>query len=183
MKMQAWVHTSLFAAALGAAFLHAAPARADGSFTLVQPMKQFRKLHTATRLANGKVLVAGGRPFPQTGVSELYDPDTETWITSGALNDARIFHTATLLKDGKEMVTGGQTANRLLGATEVYDPNTGEWKAEGELNVPRELHTATLLTGGFVLVAGGFQNIDSAEVFDPAQGEWKFTGSMNVPRY
>src|SRR5437763_1460459 len=102
--------------------LHAASARAGGSFTLGQPMKQFRKLHTATLLSNGKVLIAGGRPLAEGAVSELYDPDTESWTTSGALNLGREFHTATLLNDGRVIVTGGQTANRLLGSTEVYDP-------------------------------------------------------------
>src|SRR4051794_18004435 len=95
---------------LGSAMVHAA---ATGSFTLVQPMKQFRKLHTATLLLNGNVLVAGGAPFAQAGVSELYDPSTQTWTKSGALNVKRELHTATLLGDGRVVIAGGQTASRL----------------------------------------------------------------------
>src|SRR5215831_8820265 len=88
----------VFAVALGAGALYPAPVRAEsiGSFTLVQPMTQFRKLHTATLLSNGKVLVAGGSPLAEAAVSELYDPETQSWTTSGALNTARELHTATL---------------------------------------------------------------------------------------
>src|SRR6516164_1892605 len=60
-----------------------------GSFTLVQPMGQFRKQHTATLLSNGKVLIAGGAPLAEAAISELYDPETQTWSNSGALNLGR----------------------------------------------------------------------------------------------
>src|SRR5689334_915794 len=53
-----------------------------GSFTLVQPMKQFRRRQTATTLLDGKVLVAGGAPLAQARTSELYDPVTATWSDS-----------------------------------------------------------------------------------------------------
>src|SRR5262245_3029660 len=131
------------AIALAPALTHSAT---SGSFTLVQPMKQFRRLHTATLLSNGKVLVAGGRPLAQAGVSELYDPATQSWNPSGALNTAREFHTATLLNDGRVVVAGGQTANQLLASSEVYEPATGIWTNAGGLNMAREAHTATRLT-------------------------------------
>jgi hypothetical protein len=154
-----------------------------GSFTLVQPMGQFRKQHTATLLSNGKVLIAGGSPLAEASTSELYDPETQTWTNAGVLNLGRELHTATLLQDGTVLVTGGQTADQLLASTEVYDPATGMWTDAGPMNVGRELHSATLLSSGVVLVAGGFQNISSAEEFIPGIGLWTLTGSMNTPRY
>src|SRR6516162_4012041 len=99
---------------------------ATGSFTLVQPMNQYRNYHTATLLANGRVLIAGGTPFGQaTTTSELYDPETQTWTNSGKLNGERALHTATLLRDGRLVLAGGQSASLLLASTEVYDPATG----------------------------------------------------------
>src|ERR1041385_3585561 len=96
-----------------------APLRAEavGSFTLVQPMKQYRKSHTATLLRNGRVLVAGGGPLAGAAISGVDDPETQTWSDSGAVNFAREFHTATLLDDGRVMMAGGQTANQLLTST------------------------------------------------------------------
>src|SRR6266850_1193494 len=115
--------------ALGALALSPASARpaTSGSFTLIEPMKQFRKQHTATILLDGKVLVVGGQPLVPATTSELYDPVTSTWTNSGPLHAGRIFHTAALLQNGSVMVTGGQTANQLLGSTEIYDPPSGRW--------------------------------------------------------
>jgi hypothetical protein len=172
------VHALVLAMAslLTPAFGQTAP---GGSFTLVQPMKQFRRQQTATLLLDGKVLVAGGAPFAQAATSELYNPVTASWSNSGALATGREFHTATLLQDGRVVVTGGQTVSQLLRGTEIYDQPSGQWTAAGHFNQGRELHTATLLTSGRVLVAGGFENISSTEEFDPTTGQWKMTGSMN----
>ncbi len=62
--------------------------------------------HTATLLANGKVLVAGADVETQTRC-ELYDPVSGTWTLTGSLNHSRYGHTATLLPDGRVLVTGG----------------------------------------------------------------------------
>src|SRR5215471_7967498 len=150
----------LTSVALGAMALSPVSAHSatSGSFTLVEPMKQFRRQQTATLLLDGRVLVAGGAPFAQARTAELYDPVTASWTDSGPLAIGREFHTASLLQDGRVVVTGGQTANQLLGSTEIYDPLSGRWNGAGDLNEARELHTATLLASGLVLVAGGYQN-------------------------
>src|ERR1041385_5411471 len=93
-----------------------------GSFTLVQPMKQFRRQQTATQMLDGRVLVAGGLPFLPAATSEIIDPITGNWTNSGPLAAGRAFHTASLLQDGRVAVTGGQTASQLLASTEIYDP-------------------------------------------------------------
>src|SRR5712671_6928695 len=128
-----------FAFALSALALNsfAAPSASTGSFSLVGSMSQFRRLHTATLLSNGKVLVAGGRPIAQAATSEIYDPAAQTWTNSAALNTGREFHTATLLQDGRVVVTGGQTANQLLASTEVYDAAADRWISAGNLNEGR----------------------------------------------
>src|SRR5882724_10023241 len=76
-----------FALALSALVLKsiAAQPASPGSFSLVGSLSQFRKLHTATLLCNGKVLVAGGAPFAQAATSEIFDPLTATWTNSGPL--------------------------------------------------------------------------------------------------
>ena len=102
-----------FALALSGLVLNSVAAQpaSSGSFFLVESMTQFRKLHTATLLSNGKVLVAGGSPIAQAPTSEIYDPAALTWTNSGTLNLGRELHTATLLADGTALVAGGQTAN------------------------------------------------------------------------
>src|SRR5207245_2650704 len=74
-----------------------------------------RSGHTATRLASGKVLVAGGETecnfvdssFPQLNTSEEYDPVNGTWDSRGAMGTGRYNHSATLLNDGQVLVAGG----------------------------------------------------------------------------
>ena len=82
--------------------------------------------HTATLLANGKVLVAGG--YNENGSdlasAELYDPATGTWSPTGSLGTARDSHTATLLTNGKVLVAGGGFDNVsnyvALASAELY---------------------------------------------------------------
>ena len=104
MKIQFRSSSALALSALVLNSVAAQPA-SSGSFSLVGPMSQFRKLHTATLLSSGKVVVAGGTPFAQAATSEIFDPLTATWTNSGPLNTGREFHTATLLQDGRVVVT------------------------------------------------------------------------------
>jgi uncharacterized protein (TIGR03437 family) len=143
--------------------------------------------YTATLLANGKVLVAGGLGDNNAGLlnsAELYDPATGTWSNTGNLNAARSTHTATLLPNGKVLVVGGST-NRSINSAELYDPVTGTWSNTGQLNTARFHHSATLLPNGKVLVAGGNHNnvfLDSAELYDPDTGRWSLTGNLKKSR-
>ena len=143
--------------------------------------------HTATRLLNGKVLVAGGRGALTS--AELYDPATGTWSTTGPLAIGRAEHTATLLSDGKVLVAGGDN-NGALSSAEIYDPDPakGTWTTtNGPLANGRSSHTATLLPNGKVLVAGGYNNgaLASAEIYDPdpAKGTWTPTDPLAKGRY
>src|SRR5437870_9866125 len=75
-----------------------------------------RQTHTATLLANGKVLVAGGRD-ENSGIyssAELYDRATGTWMATGKMHHPRFGHTATLLPNGKLLVVGGWETPRIV---------------------------------------------------------------------
>jgi len=147
---------------------------------------------TATRLLDGRVLIAGGT-FALTS-AEIYDPVTGTFSPAGNLNNPRFAHTATLLPDGRVLVAGGgvnaSTGVISTATAEIYDPTTNSFNFTGSLNTGRDLHVATLLPGGRILVAGGTDNTspsigictDSAELYDPATGTFSNTGKMTVGR-
>ena len=112
--------------------------------------------HTATPLANGKVLIVGGTGLP-AGPAQLFDTTSETWRDPGPLNSARLGHTATLLASGKVLLAGsGALVGKAVSiAAETYDPATERFTSTSPLGIGRQSHTATLLANGNVLVAGG----------------------------
>jgi len=159
----------------------------SGTWSSAGSLSVARYAHTATLLSNGKVLVTGGCTASScstyTAGSELYDPTSNTWSTTGSLNTARFSQGAVRLKTGKVLVVGG-----TFGTTscELYNPATGTWSVAASTNVARYQHTTTFLADGKVLVAGGGSGrslTNSAEVYDPTANIWTVTGSMVSPRY
>lgn len=159
-------------------------------------MVEFRIEPTVTLLADGRVLVTGGRSQagPVLQSAEVYDPVLGTWSATGDMAVARLFHTATLLTDGRVLVTGGGRCdgpcigNDSTDTAELYDPQTGAWTFTGAMIAPRSRHAAVRLADGRVLVAGGVDRsttapsagfgrlptptLDSAEIYDPLSGTW-----------
>ena len=152
------------------------------SWSSIASMSTTRSMHTATRLPNGKVLVAGGQAG---GTCEVYDPATKTWATTGAMSTPRYAHTATLLPTGKVLAVGGYNSTTYYASAEVYDPATGNWSVTGAMPTAHSIHTATLLPSGKVLVVGGKNGskaVSDAQVYDPATGLWTATGSLLTAR-
>jgi hypothetical protein len=164
-----------------------------GAFTRTASMSTFRDHHTATLLADGRVLVVGGggEGYASSTSAELYDPATERWKTTGSLRTGRWLHTATLLPDGRVLVVGGRSpADAVYRTAEAYDPQSGKFTRVGSMDDGRQQHTATLLPDGRVLVAGGFWSdgqasrvLSATELFDPGRGTFTSAGSMGTPRF
>ena len=102
---------------------------ATGTFTATGSLNEARTLHTATLLANGHVLFAGGTGSTGAVLSslELYDPASGTFAAAGNLSVGRAIHTATLLPDGKVLLAGGAVlltppTAQSTSTAELYDP-------------------------------------------------------------
>ena len=111
---------------------------------------------TATLLADGRVLFAGGCGT----AAEVYDPATGTFSPTGSLAQVRASATATRLHDGRVLFAGGYNCaaagqDGMWASAELYDPTTGTFSPTGSMAAPRSQHTATLLADGRVLIAGG----------------------------
>jgi hypothetical protein len=143
--------------------------------------------HIAVVLADGRVLVAGGRNEHEILRSaELYDPATGTWRRTADMSVTRYWPSAVRLDDGRVLVIGGNDIDsdevaKMRGQTsvEAFDPATERWQTVASLNHPRWSGTATLLEDGRVLAAGlvippgeGAHELASAEVYDPVRDTW-----------
>jgi galactose oxidase-like protein/Kelch motif protein len=81
---------------------------ATDDWSQATPMAMGRYRMTATRLADGGVLVAGGTtPAGPTNAAELYDPTTNVWTQTEPMAFARSGQAAALLENGWALVIGG----------------------------------------------------------------------------
>lgn len=188
---------------LSAATLVASPGvwAEQANWTSASSPSVARREHSATPLADGKLLVAGGIVLSEAGdiataSAEIYDPAVGAWTPACPLRAARSSHSATLLPSGKVLVAGGWSGIAQASA-ELFDPAgidpttgcRGTWSTTGSLTNARYDHTATLLKDGTVLVASGRATLVlslrltyTAEIYHPATGAWTSTRSLGNAR-
>ncbi|HEX6501796.1 MAG TPA: kelch repeat-containing protein [Terriglobales bacterium] len=163
-----------------------------GTWKATGALRAARHAMTATLLASGKVLVAGGATGASDALisSELYDPTTRIWTLGARMVQARSDYASIMLPGGKVLFMGGENINGVsIRNAELYNPFSGTFTATGSMVASREEHTAVLLANGSVLASGGNRltlttstPLASAETYNPATGTWTTTGSMSNAR-
>ena len=153
------------------------------SWSTTGTMLTARYRHGAARLADGRVLVAGGSTAGNTILSsaEIWNPVTGSWVGTAAMTTPRRGFTLTALADGRALAVGGLSGpGQIVGTAEIYDPASDHWTAIPGL-LPRYGHRAFLLPDGRVLIAGGTGSLNGGasntvlpviQVFDPVLEHW-----------
>lgn len=153
--------------------------------------------HSATVLADGSVLIAGGFAFPPLiydppGVEAIWVPSlatAETFTTATqtftavttVLETGFALHSATLLANGDVLIAGGFSAFQAVSPFEtmeifpiaqaaVFNIAAQAFATIAAMPGPRAMHSATLLPSGKVLIAGGATD----EQMTPAAGTVMF---------
>jgi hypothetical protein len=169
-----------------------------------------RTLHTATLLADGRVLVVGGgEKFDLSDIfgslatvvnkTELFDPNTGTWTPGPNLPTPRFAHQASLLGDGKVLITSGVEVGSLFGipipsftsSCLRYDPVTGNFVSTSSMPSARAYHGQIELPSGGAMVMGGatgdftslsFSTHTNVYNYNQNTNSWTSTGNLNVAR-
>jgi hypothetical protein len=175
----------------------------SGVFANISSMKNIRSNSTATLLATGRVLMAGGLGNGGASINkaEFFNPDAHAFghfSSAGGMAKQRAYHAAVILMNGNVLLTGGiDNNNTPLTSSEIYNPATNAFTATGSMSTPRWMHSATLLASGKVLIVGGTSTtpfassgiegnspLDSAELYDPVSGNFTpLNVNMVQPRY
>ena len=133
--------------------------------------------HTVTRMANGWILIVGGRS-PATGAlnstAYVYKPESDSFDQISA-GEARMMHAATLLGDKNVLVTGGvtqqgqaqgfTTSAQIFSVDAAFPAGFTSTTLYGALTEARAEHTATATSGGTVFVIGGRNDVGGAVNF------------------
>lgn len=163
---------------------HNGPMLIDPVWTQSNDMILGRRLHTATRLSDGRVLVAGGidETNQLTKTVELYDPVTGTWeqrtdMPQGTRSSAQV-----LLDDGRVLVTHGAPSNAFA---YLYNVTSDTWT---EADPSRSMiggqgtrlgSRVVKLPNGQVLLTGNFCCPgNEAHIYDPSTNSFYPVDSM-----
>ena len=147
-----------------------------------------RGFHTATALADGRVILVGGYINGAISTSiGVIEADGTSHAFPAELPTPRSRHSATLLADGRILVVGGSTQGTSvpLATTVFVNPASGTVTPGPALSAVRYLHSAVALADGRVLLAGGSTSVaggpslGSAEIFSTSAGVDTITATEN----
>jgi hypothetical protein len=146
---------------------------AQQSFTASGTLPYGFAFHSATLLASGDVLIAGGvtqfyteRNFtlgsftsatasPSTNAA-IFDVAAQGFAVIAPLGTARAMHSATLLTSGKVLIAGGGVTPELTATetTELFDPDNFTFANSFPLAVARRSQGAILVPEGLLMIGG-----------------------------
>jgi hypothetical protein len=156
-----------------------------------------RAYHTATKLRDGRVLVAGGfgyiTDFTQTVIlqtAEIFDPSSAAWRLTGNMKQPRAQHAAVALADGRVLVAGGYDFGPPLASAEIFSPTSQAASPPDAMSMhpgfvlPRVAHRARLVSARVHRAVRpiGVLHPRRSGLPAPSMGTWTTTGSMHVGR-
>lgn len=150
-----------------------------------------RSQHTAVWTGTEMIVWGGndykGADFTYLNTGGRYNPSTDSWVATTAINapDGRDHHTA--VWTGAEMIVWGGLQNSVLNTGGRYNPNSDSWTETSATGAPsaRYQHTA-VWSGSEMIVWGGSDNssvnyFNTGARYDPMTDIWQATTTSNAP--
>lgn len=175
-------------------------------FTSGPNMAKPRGGFTATKINNGKVVVAGGVSyFVLLGIKipelldagQVYTPQAGgagSFSGNISMTKTRAAHTAHLLPNGKVLLASGATGTfvsySITTSCDLFDPSNQKFTSTGSMTTGRILCQMITRPDGKVLAAAGGTGdlttpviLGSSEAYNPSGGSWSAGPDLNVPRF
>jgi len=127
----------------------------------------------------GGIKSVGSAGWKGTGVTEVYDPATNTWETKTAMPTAR-FELQANVVNGKIYLIGGYVPelsafpNATSSLNEVYDPATDSWTTKAPIPVATRDYPSAVVDNK-IYVIGGLSSSPKSnlnQIYDPETDTW-----------
>lgn len=152
----------------------------------------------AAAALGSKIFVVGGSPGT-LDTMEVYDVDSDSWISSEELDEndpsatttvtplpLAVNHAAAASYDGRLYVVGGYLEERTPSEKLFfYDPSSDTWTQGADMPTPRAALTANFINDKLYAVGGtnnGANALSTLEQYDPSTNTWEELPSMPTAR-
>ena len=181
MRRNAKYYISTIAILLAAVLIRAQFAGAPvNQWTAAPDMSMARSGACSSRLADGRVVVAGGNSASgAVGSVDIFGADG-TIKTGSPMLEPRANSACITMADGRVFVSGGTSPLGALQSAEIYDPAADSWTPAGLMSVARSGHTATQSPWGAIILVGGETSGTVEEYL--TNGSFTKVGKLTTPR-
>src|ERR1051326_778215 len=167
-------------ASLAAVLLvHAVPQRQAHNWTDGGNLTVAREGACAVALADGRVLVIGGRTADGASANVDVLAAQGGFSTAATMAIPRSGLTCSLMPNGTVLAGGGASDGGPVNGSEIYDPKLDQWSFGPSMMEARSGHTASVLHDGRVLIAGGDGSqgpVNTIEIYDLTTGKFSAAG-------
>jgi hypothetical protein len=141
----------------------------------------------AIAVYDGRIYTFGGRINPTEygnpdyylGVTEVYNPKTDTWETKTSTPTNRSGLSANIVDDKIYLTGGTKYYNRFpyvsfANETEVYDPQTDLWTTKAPIPTPVSDYASAVIDNKIYVIAGSniTHLVTFNQVYDPESNTW-----------
>jgi len=137
-----------------------------------------------TAFENTIYAIAGETVEGVTGMTEIYQPETDTWVT-GIPKPLPVVDVNAIVLGGKIYIPGGHLASgEVTNILEIYNPRTSEWGRGADMPISISAYAMAAFEGNLYLFGGwgGEEYLDTVFEYDPFQDSWVELTKMPVKR-